>query len=305
MVRRESVVSTREISKRYGTITALNGLNIEIGRGVFGLIGPNGAGKTTLIHILLGLTKQDAGEGEVLGIDIVAGSDDIRKRTGVLHEKPSYPKTMTVEGYLDKVAKIYNSSESPQSILQKVGLSDAMSRQIGKLSAGMLQRLGIAQSLIGQPELVFLDEPTSNLDVVGRDELIQLIIGLHRELDTSFIISSHILSELERACHNVAFIRQGQIIEVGSVPEVIRKFSTSTFRIIASDCEGLLTQIAGIHGLVRPSVSGANTITFTIENKSIAEIQADIERAASAAKIKVYAVEPVQTLEEAFKVIMR
>lgn len=305
MARHESVVSVLGISKRFGSITALDGLNLEIERGVFGLIGPNGAGKTTLIHVLLGLTKPDAGKGEVLGIDIAQGSEDIRKRTGVLHEKPSYPKTMTVEGYLDKVAKIYNSAESPRSILQKVGLSDTVSRHIGKLSAGMLQRVGIAQALIGQPELVFLDEPTSNLDVVGRDELIRLIISLHRELDTSFIISSHILSELERACHNVAFIKQGQIIEAGSVPEIIRKFSSSTFRIVASDCEGLLMQIAGIHGLVRPSISGANTITFSIENKSITEIQSDIEHVASAAKIKIYAVEPAQTLEEAFKVIMQ
>jgi ABC-2 type transport system ATP-binding protein len=295
----------RGISKSYGNITALNGLDLEINRGVFGLIGPNGAGKTTLIHILLGLTKPDAGAGEVLGIDILSGSEDIRKRTGVLHEKPSYPKTMTAEGYLDKIAKIYDSSESPRSILQKVGLSDAMSRRIGKLSAGMLQRLGIAQALIGRPELVFLDEPTSNLDVIGRDELIQLIIGLRRELGTSFVISSHVLSELERACHNVAFIKQGRIIEAGSVPDVIRKFSSSTFRIVASDCDRLVLQIAGIDGLVRSSISGANTIIFSIENRSITEIQSDIERVASEVKIKIYAVEPVQTLEEAFKVIMQ
>ena len=280
-------------------------MNIEIGKGIFGLIGPNGAGKTTLIHILLGLTKPDAGAGEVLGIDILSGSEEIRKRTGVLHEKPSYPKTMTVEDYLDKVAKIYDSSESPRSILQKVGLSDAMKRNIGKLSAGMLQRLGIAQALIGQPELVFLDEPTSNLDVLGRDELINLIVTLHRESDTSFIISSHILSELEKVCHNVAFIKQGQIIEIGSVPEVIHKFSSNTFRIVTSDCEELLKHITSIHGLVRPVISGANTITFSIEHKSIDEVQSEIERVAFAVKIKVYAIEHVQTLEEAFKVIIQ
>jgi ABC-type multidrug transport system ATPase subunit len=305
VARRSLAVSTRRISKRYGAITALNGFNINMSRGVFGLIGPNGAGKTTLLHILLGLTRPDSGEGEVLGISIISDSENIRKRTGVLHEKPSYPKTMTVEDYLDKVAKIYDSYESPNNILQEVGLSDAINRHIGKLSAGMLQRLGLAQALIGHSELVFLDEPTSNLDVVGRDELIRLIISLHREFGTSFMISSHVLSELERACHNVAFIKQGQIIEEGPVPEIIRKFASSTFRIVTSDTDRLIKQMADIDGLVGQSVSGANTITFSAKDRSIAEIESDIELVASKAGIQVYAVEPVRTLEEAFKVIMR
>ena len=203
------IVSVTGLSKTFGKVEALKEFTLDIEAGIFGPIGPNGAGKTTLIRVLLGLIHADAGQANVLGMNVRTHSLDIRRRIGVLHERPSFTPTISTLDYLQCVKQIYRSQSDPKELLATVGLEDAHDRKIMNLSAGMHQRLGIAQALIGSPELVFLDEPTSNLDVVGRDEIIKLIVDLNLDLGVSFFIASHILSELERACQTVAFIREG------------------------------------------------------------------------------------------------
>jgi ABC-type multidrug transport system ATPase subunit len=298
-------ISVMGFHKRYGSVNALRGLDLDVSGGIFGLIGPNGAGKTTFLRILLGLVKPDAGTGRVLGFDVLSESEEIRKRVGVLHEKPIYPRNMSVESYLDKVSKIYNVQEYSKEMFSTLELKQMLNRKIGALSAGMLQKLGIVQAMFADPELVFLDEPTSNLDVTSRDEVNRLIIQLNQETGTSFVISSHVLAELEKACHHVAFIKEGQIIEKGSVPEIIQNFSSGIFRIVNSDCNLLFKNLASIQGLIRPTISGANVITFSIDSGHIGEVRAKIEKISVQIGVKVYAIEPVQTLEEAFRVIMK
>jgi ABC-2 type transport system ATP-binding protein len=302
---RDLAITAIGVHKRYGSVNALRGLDLDVSRGVFGLIGPNGAGKTTFLRILLGLIKPDAGTGQVLGFDVLSESEAIRRRVGVLHEKPVYPRNMSVESYFDKVSKIYNVRDYSDELFSILELSQMLTRKIGTLSAGMLQKLGIVQAMLASPELVFLDEPTSNLDVTSRDEVIKLIVQLNQGTGTSFVISSHVLAELEKACHHVAFIKQGQIIEKGSVPEIIQTFSSGIFRIVNSNCEVLFKNLATIQGLVHPTISGANMITFSINGNDIDEIRAKIENKAADVGVKVYAIEPVQTLEEAYKVIMK
>jgi ABC-type multidrug transport system ATPase subunit len=298
------MISVSKLYKDFKMVRALDGLSLNVERGIFGLIGPNGAGKTTLIRILVGLLRPDSGKGQVFGFDIKSGSVSIRRRIGILHEKPAFPGNMEVQDYLKKVAMIYNSTKTSEEMLSIVSLSDAEHRKIGDLSAGMLQRLGIAQALIGQPDLVILDEPTSNLDVNGRDDIVSLIVELHNELDVSFFISSHILSELERACHQVAFIKAGRIVERGSVLDIINAYTKEMFIIITSDSKSLFSAVSNIKGISQPRITGANAITIRIEKRSIEDIRSEIEKVADSLGARIYAIEKAATLENAYRGIM-
>lgn len=299
------LISVSEIYKDFGNVVALDGFSLEVEPGIFGLIGPNGAGKTTLIRILLGLIKPDVGKAQIFGFNVRDNSLSIRRRVGVLHEKPAFPKNMKALDYLEKVAMIYDSEKSAEEMLELVELSYASDRKIGHLSAGMHQRLGIAQALIGNPELVILDEPTSNLDVTGRDVIIRLIVNLHNELDVSFFISSHILSELERACHSVAFVKNGRVIEQGTALDVIERHTEGLFKIITSDSIALFQALEEISGLSEASISGANAITVKLEPNQLKEIQSEIERIAKSLEVRVYAIEKALTLEDAYRGIMK
>jgi ABC-2 type transport system ATP-binding protein len=299
-----SLVSVSNLSKAFPGVKALNGVNLNVEPGIFGLMGPNGAGKTTLLRILLNLSQPDSGKACVFGLDCQRESLEIREKIGVLHENPFYPKTMTPISYLDKVSKLYHSDASTEELLMKLGLSDASNRPIGKLSAGMHQRLGIAQALVGNPELVFLDEPTSNLDVNGREDIVRLIIKMHQDEKISFFISSHILSEMEKACQNVAFIKAGQIIKSGETIKIIKECTSTSFKIIVSDSSKLFKTIEKMDNLIRASISGVNSITIKIEKDRIDRIRSVIERIAQTYGIEVYSFEKANTLEEAYKTII-
>ncbi len=305
MKEQESIVLVKGLLKEFDGVRALDNVDLSVRAGIFGLIGPNGAGKTTLLRILLGLIRPDAGGGQVLGFNICKDSLELRRRIGVLHEKPSYPRTLTVEDYLGKVIRIYGSKRSTVDLLDTVDLAYAKTRKIGHLSAGMHQRLGIAQAFAGDPELVFLDEPTSNLDVSGRDDIMDLIVNLHHEMGISFFVSSHILSDLERICHRVAFIYAGRVIEEGVVQDIIERHTSSIYRIITSDSMRLAEALQQVPELVELRISGANSITFGLESLEISEVRAKVEGLAASMGIRVYAIEQVRNLEGAFKEIMK
>ena len=299
-----SIVSLDGICKNFGNFTALDRVSFNIETGIFGLIGPNGAGKTTLLRILLGLSNPTRGSGSVLGFDCQKDSLEIRKRVGVLHEKPSYPKTMTPEKYLTRVAGFYSSSVNVAETLEWVDLFDARSREVGKLSAGMLQRLGIAQALIGQPKLVFLDEPTSNLDVFGRKEIIRLMVRLHREQGISFIISSHVLSELEKACQSVVFLKEGHVVEKGKTLDIIQKHTIDCLKVMTPEPEALQEALQSLAQTIRVSFSGVNALTIKTEAGESSRIERDIYDLAAKRKIKIYNIEKASTLEDAYESIV-
>jgi len=234
------VIEASDLLKRFGKVQALSGLNLHLNEGVIGLVGPNGSGKTTTIGILLGLLRPDRGKAGVLGFDCWRESFEVRKRVGVLHEKPVYPGGFTGRRYLEHVAEFYgieNSEEKVSSLLIDVGLSEAADRNIGTYSAGMVQRIGLAQALIGEPELVILDEPTANLDPIGRVEFLERIKKLHREQGMSFLISTHILTELETVCDQVAIINQGVVKEQGKIEKLVKKHPATEYVAIVSDPE--------------------------------------------------------------------
>jgi ABC-2 type transport system ATP-binding protein len=305
MPERRPTISLMHLSKSFHAIHALDDLCLDVDEGIFGLIGPNGSGKTTLLRTVLGLIKPDNGTGRIFGFDIVKDSYQIRKRVGVLHERQLYPRNLRVLRFLTHIARIYHSYESPARLLALVGLQDASKRKIGQLSAGMLQRLGIAQALIGNPELVFLDEPTSNLDVLGREDVLRLITEIHHELGTSFFISSHVLPELEKICGSVGFLKNGRIIAKGPTMEIIESFTSGYLRIISSDSRELRNMIQQIECVGNLSVIGDNTLTLSMSCGSIASLATQIRSLAAQRDIKIYAIEQARSLDEAFKAVMR
>ena len=225
------IIEAKNIVKRFGKITALNGISLTINRGIEGLIGPNGAGKTTFINIILGLIRPDEGYISVFGMDPWRDGAEIRERIGVLHEKPQFPKNFTGREYLEIVGSFYGYGKydvikKVNKIIRIIDLEKFVDRKIGTYSAGMVQRLGLAQALIGDPEFVILDEPTANLDPTSRIEFLELIARLYRDEGISFLISTHILSELERVCQRVSIICDGIIRERGSLIDLTKKYVT-------------------------------------------------------------------------------
>ncbi len=184
----QSLIRVEEVHKTFDDIKALDGISLEMKPCIFGLVGPNGAGKTTLLRILLGLIKPDKGKAQVLGHDVTDRLRPFLMRIRVLHERPYFPPLMTPIKYLEHVGHLYGAKIDPRELLSEVDLLHVANRRIGKFSAGMYRRLGIAQTLVGDPELVFLDEPTANLDVDGRDIMIRKIIQLHMNRGISFFI---------------------------------------------------------------------------------------------------------------------
>jgi ABC-type multidrug transport system ATPase subunit len=292
------VVDVAKITKNFNDVRALDELVLGIEEGIFGLIGPNGAGKTTLIRILLGLIKPDSGSAQVLGIDI-SESIKIREHIGILHEHASLPKFMTAREYLPSVIKIYGSGKDPRDLLELVGLTDAGDRQIGHLSAGMQQRLGIALAFAGEPELIVLDEPTANLDVFGREQILSLVSRLHHESGVSFIISSHIISELEQVCTHIALMDKGRAIVQGATNDIIDRYANNRYRIRCSDSYALAARLENISGLDQVHIVGPKLISFLLKS-DLNAVTVRIEQEAASCDVQVSKIEEAATLSDAF-----
>jgi len=234
------LVEFREVNKSFGRVSALRNVNLCIQRGIFGLVGPNGSGKSSMIKIILGLLEADSGRVSVFGYDPWIHGEIVRTRIGVLHEKPEFPHWAT--GYqlvkmVAKFKKVKNLGKESDIISKKFGLEDAMDRSIGTYSAGMVQRLGLAQAMIGNPELVILDEPTSNLDPEGRRKVLEMIQETHKDSDVSFLLSSHILPELQKVCSHVAMMSRGCVLDEGELDELVSRYSLWSARIKYDDLE--------------------------------------------------------------------
>lgn len=204
---------------------ALHALTLSVHEGeVFGFLGPNGAGKTTTLKLLMGLMYPTGGSAKIFGMDIT--DPRVKAQIGFLPEQPYFYDYLTAMELLDYYARLSGVAERERhsrvtSMLARVGLTDAANLQLRKFSKGMLQRVGIAQAILHDPRFVFLDEPMSGLDPIGRREVRDLIEQLKREGKTVFF-STHILSDAETLCDRVAVIHQGQLRGIGSVAELTR-----------------------------------------------------------------------------------
>jgi ABC-2 type transport system ATP-binding protein len=216
-----SAISITNLTKRFGAVTAVQDLSLEVEQGeVFGFLGPNGAGKTTTLRVLLGLLFPTGGTARLLDIPIT----DPRSRTkvGYLPETPSIKRFLTAEEYLAYSAMLAGVDGLPEkvsSLLQTVGLAEARKRRVGEFSKGMLQRLGLAQALISDPDLLILDEPTAGLDPIAHKEIRDLILAQKGKGKTVFL-SSHLLSDVERTCDRIAILNKGRLQKLGRIQDL-------------------------------------------------------------------------------------
>jgi len=210
--------------KRYGRVEALRGVSLEIEPGVVGLLGPNGAGKSTLISVLLGQTPATAGQATVLDLDIRRQQRQIRRRIGFMPENDCLIPGMSGVGYVHYCGRLVGMShtESMQrthQVLDYVGLEEARYRPAEQYSAGMKQRLKLAQALVHDPDLLFLDEPTNGMDPEGRITMLQLIADLGRA-GVSVLLSSHLLPDVERVCGKVVIMGGGEVLSTGDIEQM-------------------------------------------------------------------------------------
>lgn len=231
-----AVVEVRQLEKSFKGKEAVKGLDFELQRGkVIALLGPNGAGKTTTLRMLSGLLKPTKG---TIRFSETEESEDIRKHIGFLPQYPSFHSWMTGKEFLIYVGQLAHLSkdeaqERANELLEKVGIANAANQRIGKYSGGMKQRLGIAQAMIHQPQLLMLDEPVSSLDPIGRREVLQLMEELKEQ--TTILFSTHILGDAEEICDDLLLMHNGKILESGPIKELQIKHQTSLLEIIIEE----------------------------------------------------------------------
>lgn len=232
-------IQIRDLNMQYpGGKLALKGVSLDIGKGMFGLLGPNGAGKTSLIKILATLLKPTAGSIQIDGRDLEKNRKQIRKQIGYLpQEFTSFPK-LTAREFLDYVARLkgIRSRKARTSlidnVLENVGLSDARDRRADKLSGGMKRRLGIAQSLIGGPRILIIDEPTVGLDPEERVRFRNLLSDLTRE-EKIILLSTHIVGDISSTCARIALLDEGQVVFSGPPGELVERTRGKVWNVTA------------------------------------------------------------------------
>jgi ABC-2 type transport system ATP-binding protein len=219
----EAVISVEGLVKRYGDLKAVDGIDFEVRSGeVFGLLGPNGAGKTTTVEILEGLRAPDGGRATVLGLDVATGSEALKPRIGISLQTASlYPK-LTVAEVIDLFRSFYTASRSTEELIGMLELEERRNARTKDLSGGQRQRLAVALALVNDPEIIFLDEPTTGLDPAARRSLWDLIKGLKQQ-GRSVLLTTHYMEEAEVLCDRLAIMDHGRILEMGTVDALISK----------------------------------------------------------------------------------
>jgi ABC-2 type transport system ATP-binding protein len=227
----EAVIRVRDVRKAYGDVRAVDAVSFEVISGeVFGLLGPNGAGKTTTVEMLEGLRKPDGGELEILGIDAVNQPEALKERIGVtLQTAELYPKLTVVE-VLDLFRSFYDRTLPTAQLIEFLDLGERSKALTKELSGGQRQRLAVALALVNDPEVIFLDEPTTGLDPAARRSLWDLIERL-REQGKTILLTTHYMEEAEHLCDRLAIMDHGRILEMGTPAELIdRRFNERAVR---------------------------------------------------------------------------
>ena len=259
----DAVIRVDALRKTYGDLVAVDGVSFEVRPGeVFGLLGPNGAGKTTTVEVLEGLREADSGEVSVLGVDARRHPDDLRARIGVsLQTAALYPKLTVVE-VLELFRGFYENGRPVEELVELMDLGEKRNTRTQDLSGGQRQRLSVALALVNDPELIFLDEPTTGMDPAARRMLWDVVIGL-KGRGRSVLLTTHYMEEAEVLCDRLAIMDHGRILESGTVDELVtRRFHERAVRFDA--IEGLTDeQLAAYPGVTAVKHEGGAVLLFT------------------------------------------
>jgi ABC-2 type transport system ATP-binding protein len=258
------LLAARDLTRRYGAVTALDALTVDIDPGITGLVGANGAGKSTFIKILLGLVDPSSGTAMLAGHDVRTERDAIRALVGYMPEHDCLPPEMSAAEFVTFMARCSGlpataARERAAEVLRHVGLFEERYRPMGGYSTGMAQRVKLAQALVHDPRLLILDEPTNGLDPAGRDEMLGLIERTGREFGISVLVSSHLLGELERIVERIVLIEAGRLVRAAPVGALTEETGTLLVELDAD--------AAALDGVV--SALGAVGLTVHLDRQRV------------------------------------
>ncbi|WP_255198087.1 ABC transporter ATP-binding protein [Halorarius litoreus] len=257
-----TAIELSDVTKRFGDVTALQGLDMTVEEGeVFGFLGPNGAGKSTTINTLLDFVRPTSGEVRVLGHDAQTESVAVRRRTGVLPEGFDTYERLTARQHVAFAVESKGADDDPDALLERVGLEDAKARKAGGFSKGMTQRLALAMALVGEPDLLILDEPSTGLDPNGAREM-RTIVREEADRGATVFFSSHILGQVESVCDRVGILREGELVAVDSIEGLRAKSGAeTTLEIEASDVtDEALDAVRAVEGVSEARADGATVV---------------------------------------------
>jgi len=264
-----AAIELEHLTKHYGDVHALDGVDLTVETGeIFGFLGPNGAGKSTTIDILLDFVRPTAGQARVFGMDAQEETLAVRQRTGVLPDGYHIYDRLTGRQHVQFVVESKGADDDPDAVLERVGIGHAADRKAGGYSKGMTQRLTLGMALVGDPDLLILDEPSTGLDPAGARE-IRDIVREESEAGTTVFFSSHVLSQVEAVCDRVAILRGGSLVAVDSVAGLRESVETeSKLTVIADDIDdGALGAVRALAGISRVSLDGS-ALTVVLDGGS-------------------------------------
>lgn len=303
----EFAIKVRNLEKFYGNFQAVKGIDFDVPFGsCFGFLGPNGAGKTTTLKILVNLLKASKGTAELLGFD--SRNIKARQKIGYLPERIGLNNNWTLYDFLIFIGALYGLSrkickDRALELLEWVGLAGWEYNKIGNLSGGMRQRLGLAQALLNDPELLILDEPTANLDAIGRAEILEKIKFMVERDKKTVLISSHILSEVEKVADNIAIINKGKIVTQGQL-SALQNEKMATFEVKVSDPFALKKEMEKLDFILSADINERNQLIVESNDKerlSKALVRIVVER-----DLTLYQFSPIsESLESLFMRLVR
>jgi ABC-2 type transport system ATP-binding protein len=293
-------LNVRGLVKRYGDVVAVDGLDLTVRSGeCFGLLGPNGAGKTTTIEICEGLLAPDAGEVRVLGLDWKDNEMALRERLGIQLQESQFGEKITVAETIRLFRSFYREGLTVEEVLGMVQLEEKRKARVGTLSGGQKQRLSVACALVGDPDLVFLDEPTTGLDPQSRRQLWDLVDGM-RHRGRTILLTTHYMEEAERLCDHVAIVDHGKVIALGTPRELIRSLGAEqVVHCELANSDGLpLDAFRALRGVLSARVdAGAFALQVTAAHETIPALLGLLEsRGTSLTELRTHS----PTLEDVF-----